>query len=103
MRVVAVPPEFPVKWDLADPLPDGFTPDDLRAFIEAAEPLAPEPAGEEPANDELGQEELADLIERAKADVGAAFEDTALRQLADLKSRDRAAFVCLRTELKTVA
>jgi hypothetical protein len=43
---------------------------------------------------------LADLAERAKADVGAAFEPAVLRQLADRRARDCAAFMRLRGELK---
>ena len=103
VRVVAVPPEFPPKWDLCDPLPDGVTVDDLRALLEAAEPVALpcDPAGESAAYGEPGQDPLEDLVECAKVDVGAVFEDNALRQLADLKASDRAAFIRLRAELKT--
>jgi hypothetical protein len=39
VRVVTVPEQFPPKWDLCDPLPDGFTVDDLRALLEAAAPV----------------------------------------------------------------
>ena len=42
---------------------------------------------------------LADLAERAKADVGAAFEPAVLRQFADRRARDCAAFMRLRGEL----
>jgi hypothetical protein len=96
--VVAIPPEFPPKWDLCDPLPDGVTVDDLRALIEEAEPLAqtPDPAEEGPENNESSEELLADLVERAKVDVGAPFEPAALHLLADLKMSDRAAFMRLR-------
>jgi hypothetical protein len=46
---------------------------------------------------------LVDLVARAQADVGAAFQPAILRQLADLRARDHGAFVRLRTELKTVS
>jgi hypothetical protein len=46
---------------------------------------------------------LIDLPGRAKVDVGAAFEPAVLRQLADLRARDCAAFMRLRVELKKVA
>jgi hypothetical protein len=42
---------------------------------------------------------LVDLITRAQADIGAAFEPAILHQLADLRARDHGAFICLRTEL----
>jgi hypothetical protein len=105
VRVVNVPAKFPPKWDLCDPLPDGVTVDDLRALIEAAAPLTltSKLAGEGPPNGASGQESLADLVESARADIGAAFEDTTLRQLADLRIRDRAAFIRLRADLKTEA
>src|SRR5208282_590236 len=51
-----------------------------------------------------GEEDmLVDLVARAQADVGAAFQPAILRQLADLRARDHGAFVRLRTELKTVS
>lgn len=34
--VVAVPPDFPEKWDLADPPPEGWSTDRLAALVEAA-------------------------------------------------------------------
>jgi putative DNA primase/helicase len=36
VRVVRVPADFPAKWDLADPLPDGWTPQRLRDLVDAA-------------------------------------------------------------------
>jgi hypothetical protein len=103
VRVIAVPAPFPPKWDLGDPLPDGVTVDDLRALIEAAEPLtlASDPTDEGPSNAEPSEELLADLVERAKEDVGAPFEPASLHILADHKMNDRAAFMRLRAKLKT--
>ncbi len=82
--------------------------DNLRQLLEAAEPVTFDPAGESPVEGsgglaEPGADPLADLVERAKADVGAAFEEVVLRQLGDLRTRDPAAFIRLRTELKAVA
>src|SRR4029077_12003263 len=89
---------------------DGVTVDDLRRLLEDAQPLAlaSDPAGEGVANGgegstDRGQDLLADLVERAKADVGAAFEETVLRQLAGQRIRDRAGFIRLRAELKAAA
>jgi uncharacterized protein (DUF927 family) len=44
VRVVEVPADFPAKWDLADPLPDGVGVAELRRLLDAAEaerPAAP--------------------------------------------------------------
>jgi uncharacterized protein (DUF927 family) len=46
IRIVAVPPSFPPKWDLADPTPDGA---DTAALLAAA-PLWTRPAGPDPAD-----------------------------------------------------
>ncbi len=108
--VVTVLAHFPPKWDLCDARPDGVTVDDLRALLDAAVPVEPasDLGGEgtnnsEEGSTEPGQDLLADIVERAKADVGVAFEDTVLRQLAGLRIRDRAGFIRLRAELKAVA
>lgn len=37
VRVVTLPPGLPASWDLADPLPDGWTVDTVREHIEAAQ------------------------------------------------------------------
>jgi len=46
VRVVTLPLEFPAHWDLADPLPEGWTPGRLRELLERAaqstEPVAAE-------------------------------------------------------------
>ncbi len=39
VRVVAVPDEFPAKWDLADDPPSGWNEDRLRSLLAAAEPV----------------------------------------------------------------
>jgi hypothetical protein len=39
---VRVGPDFREKWDLADPLPDGVTEEDLRELLEFAIPLSSE-------------------------------------------------------------
>lgn len=39
VRVVAVPPEFPPKWDLGDVPPDGWDADKLRRLLDAAQPI----------------------------------------------------------------
>jgi hypothetical protein len=107
-RMVMIPAWFPPKWDLCDPLPDGVIVDDLRQLLEAAEPVA---LTLDPGKGTVdcmggsagpGQYRLADLVERAKADVGVVFEENALRQLADLRTVDVAAFIRLRTKLKTL-
>ncbi len=36
VRVVAIPPSWPAKWDLADPLPEGVPPETLRVMLAAA-------------------------------------------------------------------
>ena len=44
MAIVAVPPDFPPKWDVADALPEGWTVERLRELLDAARPA--EPPGE---------------------------------------------------------
>ncbi len=41
MAVVDVPPDFPPKWDLADPLPEGWTGERLRGLLDAARAVEP--------------------------------------------------------------
>lgn len=38
--IVDVPPEFPVKWDVANAPPDGVTPDELQHLLATARPLS---------------------------------------------------------------
>jgi hypothetical protein len=38
IAVVTIPREWPEHWDLADPLPDGISPETLTAMLESAEP-----------------------------------------------------------------
>ena len=38
VAIVDVPPDFPPKWDLADPLPEGWMVERLRELLEAARP-----------------------------------------------------------------
>lgn len=55
--VVAVPETFPHKWDLADPLPDGWDCDGLHRLLGEAEPTSPtEPlAGRSSSKDSSGE------------------------------------------------
>lgn len=39
VALVDVPSDWPTSWDVADPLPDGVTPDTLRAMVAGAEPV----------------------------------------------------------------
>ena len=41
MAIVPVPPDFPPKWDLADELPESWTPERLRELLDAARPAEP--------------------------------------------------------------
>ena len=44
--VVSVPTEFPEKWDLADPAPEGWTTEGLRGLLESSKPAeSPRPLG----------------------------------------------------------
>jgi uncharacterized protein (DUF927 family) len=43
VRIVSVPGSFPEKWDLADPLPEGETPESLQTLIAKSEPRQPAP------------------------------------------------------------
>ena len=40
-RIVPIPQDWPEKWDLADPLPDGVTIDDLAHMLQDAESVRP--------------------------------------------------------------
>jgi hypothetical protein len=109
VRVVDVPDWFPPKWDLCDPLPMTVTVDDLRALLKAA-PVAPisnwsegTAADGSEGSPELSPDLLAELVERAKIDIGAAFEGGVLRQIVELRIRDYAAFMRLRADLKAKA
>jgi hypothetical protein len=84
VRIVSVPDLFPVKWDLADPLPEGFTIHDLHRLITEAQPVI---------------DPLENLVERAAADHGEAFKPDVLAALT-LQREDRAAFESLRSRLK---
>jgi len=109
VSIVQVPKYWPAKWDLADPLPNGVTLDDLKRLLAEAEPVSQKAvsASDDRTNGENfaepDQDLLADLVERAKVDVGAVFGDNVLRQLLDLRTADLAAFIRLRAKLKTSA
>jgi putative DNA primase/helicase len=50
VAVVTIPEEWPDKWDLADALPDGVSPDDLAQMLQSAERrVVSKPAAEQPA------------------------------------------------------
>ena len=66
VHIVQVPKSFPDGWDLADPLPDGVTPDDLRQLLNDA---APELSGDgvDPAvNDDDAAHDLAEIFAAAE-------------------------------------
>ena len=41
VRIVELAPGLPEKWDLADPLPEGWTLENLRRLVETAKPISP--------------------------------------------------------------
>ena len=49
LRIVELPSDTPEKWDLADPLPEGWTAETLRWLIEKAKPVEPRPSVAEAA------------------------------------------------------
>lgn len=85
VRVVNVPETFPHKWDLADPLPEGFAADDLNRFYNEATPIT---------------DPLENLIERSIQDPGEPFTPEVLSALHALKKEDRPAYERLRARLK---
>lgn len=87
VRIVAVPEDFPEKWDLADELPEGWTHDDLKRLLGEAQPVI---------------DPLENLAERVKDNPGEAFQPKTTEALAALKKEDRAAFETLRSQLKKV-
>lgn len=90
VSVVSPPDTFPKGWDLADPLPEGFTKSDLERLMLDATPakLPPDP--------------LEGLVERAAQDPGEAFALDVVEALFALKMNDRAKFESLRKKLRDV-
>ena len=87
VSIVAIPPHYPDKWDLADDLPDGVTHDDLLDLINNAEEYC---------------DPLDNIVKKAKKDSGEAFEPEILEALSILKKQSRAEFETLRQKLKKV-
>ena len=84
VRIVAVPTEWPVGWDLADELPDGVALGKLRAMLEAAEPCAPAAPGHEESEGAVSPDMT---IVRRVAAPAPEFDLTALGPLADWVKR----------------
>jgi DNA primase len=94
VAVVAVPPDWPEGWDVADALPENATVEMLRELLDNARPhdvLLDDP------EDELA---LEGLVARCATDPGAAFTPQVMKRITDLKNRDRATFESLRAQLK---
>lgn len=83
--IVSTPDDFPEKWDLADPLPDGVTQEDLQKMLDDAE-----------SSPNL----LDDLIQKCTTDKGYAYQDEVIDALNDLRFDDKPEYMRLRAELK---
>ena len=84
VRVVELPAELTEGWDLADPLPHGWTVDTLRELLASARPAPDADSSEDPASDTI-----SDVLERAGLSAlpdspRAVAVEAALRMLADL-------------------
>jgi len=86
VRIVKVPEDFPEKWDVADPLPEGHTLEELQTLID---------------NAETPRDPYEVLIEEAKVNPAAPFKPENLELIAELQSQDEYAFEKFRHGLKS--
>ncbi len=98
--IVAVPDHFPEKWDLADPMPNGWTVDELRKLLEGAEPVSasvdvpPNECDDAQSNDDA---EIAHLAALPRLDYDRARDAAAARLGVRVSSLDRAVVDARRT------
>lgn len=85
VKIVTIPQHFPDKWDLADTLPENYTPNDLELLINNAK-AAPNP--------------LDNIVERAKNDSSVVYDPEVIKELLTLKNNDRQQYMSLRLKLK---
>lgn len=85
VHIVSVPDSFPVKWDLADDMPEGITKADIERLVSEAQPVI---------------DPLENLAARVADDPGVAYSPAVLDGLSGLKRQDMPAFVSLRAQLK---
>jgi 5S rRNA maturation endonuclease (ribonuclease M5) len=97
IRVLELP-DLSEKGDVSDWLADGHGVDELRALLVAAPDAATWLAARDAADRKPDQ--IDRLIEEARTDPGAPFEDEAIDFLATLKARDSAAYERARARLK---
>ncbi len=88
VSIVAVPENFPEKWDLADPLPEGVTMERLAELLALAKPVLP------PSNP------LDGLVERAESNPGEPFKPEIIETLAELKMTNKFEYENLLAALK---
>jgi putative DNA primase/helicase len=65
VAIVAVPTDWPEGWDLADPMPDGATPDTLARLLEEAAPWTP-PEQPQPSAASAGEDVPPDESDKGK-------------------------------------
>jgi len=70
VSIVPVPKDWPAKWDLADPLPEGVDPASLRYLLEMAIPWQPPPTT---AGSEHDQPEMQPALQEAPAAAYLSF------------------------------
>lgn len=72
VSIVPIPEDFPIKWDLADNPPEGWTEEQIINLLDDAIPVI---------------DPLENLIERCGQDVGEAYKSEVLSALLSLKKK----------------
>jgi putative DNA primase/helicase len=85
VSIVTIPEDFPIKWDLADALPEGWTEEQIINLLDDAIPVI---------------DPLENLIERCRQNIGEAYKPEVLSALLSLKKEDLPRFMTLRGQLK---
>lgn len=88
VSIVTVPDIFPEKWDLADPLPEGISLENIRQILAEAKPFF------------LPIDPLIGLVERAENDPGEAFKPDVIKALMGLRQDSQPAYESLLSKLK---
>ncbi len=85
VSIVQIPDDFPEKWDLADNLPEGYSFDAIKKFIDDAETVI---------------DPLENIMDRVQSNIGEAYKPEVLGALALLEQENLPAHANLREQLK---
>ncbi len=86
VKIVQLDDRFPLKWDLADPLPEGMSNKDLFTLFDKAS---------------FADHPLNKLCEKVKVDNSIAYKPETIQELQKLKNKNPGAYEMLRKDLKS--